>query len=503
MEHVNTPHLPLHPWVHPIALAYLPGHTDPLLERVVPELLEWFRGNGHRVQSDPDDETELILTTARFNRPIGRDDALLFNAKRRYGLARRPQVLTLVSLTESEYAERIAHFAELGSRGEVDPAGAQYIGLGPLAVEVLIEQARRDPEMALGRLIQGQAISIRVMAVVSDEAGLPLRALHFDLAGAHPTSDATDPKRFAAEAGGRILTAVCAHEVDHHDLLDDRLPREVWESLDTPEAMIQAGATFARFGFFNTPIAIEKILGYRGIGDAIAAQYSEGCYAVFEPEIPGLVTTATGSSRLVDKRSITRDDQAIVIGMKPGRDGARIMGIEGRSVVLPSVEAVEMMAVCEAVPWHTRTTRAGRAVKVPAIRSILHGHLGVEAFDLGRVESVALPESYYTYLVSCGTGALADGTAEAFARSSALRDLADPRGVVFLEQPGHGVVVVEKWVEGKVPFQTIREYLETGRLRMTSVVPQGQIQWAPHDDRMLKRGLERIGEQDRATGSRR
>jgi hypothetical protein len=79
--------------------------------------------------------------------------------------------------------------------------------------------------------------------------------------------------------------------------------------------------------------------------------------------------------------------------------------------------------------------------------------------------------------VSCGTGALASGTAQAFRRSQSLADLNDPRGVIVLEQPGHGVVIVEKWVEGKGPFETIREYLEQGRLKMTMEVPQGRIQW--------------------------
>ncbi|MBI4770049.1 MAG: hypothetical protein HY784_06455 [Chloroflexi bacterium] len=326
-------------------------------------------------------------------------------------------------------------------------------------------------------MLQGQAKSIRVMAVIGDEGGRPLRAIHYDLAGAHPTTDASDLPAFAEETGRRILTAVCAHEVNDHETLPAPLSMALWDSLTTPEAMIQAVKDFTRFGFFTTPIAIEKILGYRGgIGEAIAAQYSEGCYAVYEPRISGLITTATGSSRLVDKRRISRDDQAIVMGVKPDRGGARVMQVEGRGTVLPSVEAVEMMGICEAVAY-SRPDQVGEMTHATSARAILHGHLGVAAYDPNLVEVVSLEPLYYEYLVSCGNGALAHGTAGAFSRSAALREASDPRGLVFLEQPGHGVVIVEKWTDRPQPFSVIREALESGQLRMTMQVPQGPIHW--------------------------
>jgi len=470
----------MHSWVHPIAVAYCPAYLDSVLEPPLRELLEWFGANGCEVQAQPDRNTQLIITTARFGQPVPRDAALLFHGKRIYGLGHRPQILTAVSLRQAEYDRYMAHFTELAEHPDGDGASPhQYTGLGPRAVEVLLDQARRGgPEVALGRLMQGQTKSIRVMALISDEAERPLRAIHYDMAGAHPTTDAANLRHFAEDAGRRILTAVCAHEVDQHEILTDLLPQAVWDSLTTPEAMIRAGRDFTRFGFFTTPIAIEKILGYRGgIGEAIAAQYSEGCYAVYEPEIAALITTATGSSRLVDKRQISRDDQALVVGTKPARDGARVLDVEGRPPVRPSVEAVEMMGICESVPSRTLTGADGRSLQAPMARAILHGHLGVESYDPQAVEAVFLDNLYYDYLVSCGTGALASGTRQAFGRSSTLRGADDPRGVVFLEQPGHGVVIVEKWVEGKAPFQTIRETLESGRLKMNMRVPQGPIRW--------------------------
>jgi len=467
-----------HAWVHPISLAYVPGKLNPALERAAHGLLEWLRSFGCAVENQPTNATDLIITTACFGEPVDRDQALLFHAKRLYRLSHRPTVLTLVAIEETDYQKWLEHFAEMAHQPEDVSLDERYPGLGPQAEEVMRQQAKRGgPEVALGRFLQSQMKSVRVVALRTDQNGRPRWAVHFDLAGAHPVTDASDVDVFACEIGLQILAAACAHEVDHHDYFPEPLPQDLWNKLTTPDAMIQAGVMFTQYGFFTTPVYIEKLLGHRGIGDAISAQYSEGCYAVFEPEIPGLISTATGSSRLVDKRFISRADQAVIVGVKPERDGAIVRPVAGLERVVPSVEALEMMGVCEAVPSHLRPNSRGESVPVPNARAILHGHLGVATFRPEYVESVSLDAPYYTHLVSCGTGALAQGTAAAFARSVSLGDLKDPRAVIFLEQPGHGVVVVEKWVEGKAPFETIREYLDAGHLKMTMAVPQGPVHW--------------------------
>ena len=155
-----------------------------------------------------------------------------------------------------------------------------------------------------------------------------------------------------------------------------------------------------------------------------------------------------------------------------------VLPIEGQQTV-PSVEAVEMMSVCAAVPAHAQRNSQGQTVMVPNLRALLHGHVGVEYYNPERIESLTLAPPFYTYLVSCGTGALAHGTAEAFARSTALQSFDDARQIVFLEQPGHGVVVVEKWAADRAPFDLIEEALANGDLKVTSEVPQGPVEWIP------------------------
>ncbi|MBN1400633.1 MAG: hypothetical protein JXA74_07335, partial [Anaerolineae bacterium] len=61
----------------------------------------------------------------------------------------------------------------------------------------------------------------------------------------------------------------------------------------------------------------------------------------------------------------------------------------------------------------------------------------------------------------------------------------DPRQVVFTVLPGHGTVIVEKWVPGKLPLQTIWEYLDRGYLQIDNRVPQGPMRFGPDEDGIM------------------
>ena len=57
--------------------------------------------------------------------------------------------------------------------------------------------------------------------------------------------------------------------------------------------------------------------------------------------------------------------------------------------------------------------------------------------------------------------------------SYALQNPEDPRQVVFTILPGHGVVIVEKWVEGKSAFEVIWEAMDQKVIEITNTIPQG------------------------------
>lgn len=479
-----------HAWLRPIRIAWMPLRRTPAIDSASEALLDWFESHNCSIVRVPDRQTDLIITATSITSPVGRDESLLFNAKRRYRLGHRPQVVTIVDMPEPAYQQWLAHFRTLAEHGPADLPPHHYPGLGPEAVQVMWQQATRGgAEVAMGRFMKGFTKGLRVIALRHNDAQQPVFATHFDLAGSHPTTPiGADLGAFAEETALRLLAATCTTEVNQHAYADDApLSAADWAALTTPDALVRAGPRFTEYGFFTDPVSVEKILGYRGLSEAISAHYSEGCYAAWDAEIGALVTTGSGSARMVDKRAISRQDQAILTGVKPDGSGALVRQIEGNERVVPSVEAVELYKITQAVGQHTVTNRRGERVSAPNVRAILHGHLGVRSYDPARVERLALAAPYYRHLVSCGTGGLAIGTEASFSASVAMAAIDEPRQIAFLEQPGHGIIVVEKWDATAQPFDLIQRALDEGWLDLTMDVPQGMAFWVPQGDRVVKR----------------
>jgi hypothetical protein len=212
------------------------------------------------------------------------------------------------------------------------------------------------------------------------------------------------------------------------------------------------------------------------VGAAIAEQYSEGCFATWEPRLGALIATITGSARPVSKDDITEDELALIVGVRPDGKGAMIRHVENKRNDPPSSEAVEMMALDGPLPKIALTLDEednATVLQVPVARSKLHGHRGVAAYHPDHVEYALLDPAYYYYPVSCATEAQANGIRQAFSRAEALLNPSDPRQIVFTVLPGHGLVMVEKWQPGKAPFQLIWEYMDAGYLQIEPRIPQG------------------------------
>ena len=260
------------------------------------------------------------------------------------------------------------------------------------------------------------------------------------------------------------------------------IPRAEWDSLKTPQAMRLAGQELGKRNFFTEMVLVERLVHVPAIGDAVASQYSEGCFATWDPKLSALIATVTGSSRPVDKTKITEEDLAIILRARPDGQGAIVRHVEAKRNDPPSSEAVEMVDMDSLLPriklgdgWET-------SAEVPVARSKLHGHRGISAYDSRRVEFVPLDPAFYHYPVSCATEAQADGIRQAFGRAAALLNPDDPRQVVFTVLPGHGLVMVEKWQAGKAPFQLIWEYMDAGILEIEPRVPQGWFTYGPEAD---------------------
>jgi hypothetical protein len=471
----------VHKWLRKISIAYVPGPSTPVLDLVVDQLLNSFRSHQHEVLSKPKDQVDVLLTTARFGIPKNWRQAPFFTARRKYHLKNAPIVFTLLHATQGELNKVLDHFECALAKSPPDPTDFVFPGLTPQAFHTLYEQGRRGgPILSLVRLLQSQALSVRIILVVGEDH--PLEAYTFDLVGAHPRSDAQDLDGFLEDIMLRIVTSASTHEVTEHEIGGSSISKKFWESLTAPAAMRKAGLELGKRKFFTEMVRVANLVSVPALHEAISSQYSEGCFATWDPQLQGLITTVTGSARPVVKDRLSDDELAVIVGVRANGSGAYVRLVEDKRNDPPSSEAVEMMQMDSQLPRIQLGAEWGFTVKpmdVPVARSKLHGHRGVSSYDSRYIEHVPLDPPYYYLPVSCSTEAQAHAIQTAFSRSQALNNPDDPRQVVFTVLPGHGVVIVEKWIRGKEPFQVIWEFIDEGRLVVDKLIPQGPLTYVP------------------------
>jgi hypothetical protein len=320
----------IHSWLHKTHVCFVPGEpVTPLAQEIIDNTLEQFRLIGNTVQTTPDDDTDILLTTAPFGEPISWRKSPTFVGRMKFKLSHSPTVYTLVHAMPEEFGMMLEHFEKVLANDEPDPADFIFPGLAPHAYQVLFNQGKRGgPIMALERVVQAQAKSIHILLLVGDEE--PQRIYHFDLVGGYPQSEAEDHQAFYQDIVLRMVTTVSTHEINIHKVVGETIPRYVWESLYTPAAMHNAALELGKRNFFTEMVRIDDLVHIPAVHDAVASQYSEGCFATWEPTLGGLITTVTGSARPVDKSSITEEDLAIIVGVRPDGQGAQVRHVEGK-----------------------------------------------------------------------------------------------------------------------------------------------------------------------------
>jgi hypothetical protein len=476
---------PIHDWLRKLNVAYAPGHRTRLIDTFAEGLMRHFHLQGHTVPSEPRPETQLIITTAAFREPLNWRRAFLFTARRKFRMAATPTIYSIIHVRPAELAETLAYFDEILDKDPPDPRDYDFPGMAPTAFHTLHEQGVRGGSiMALARLLQSQSKSIRMILVVGEEE--PEFAYLFDLVGAHPRIEALDPEVFYANLALRITTAMSTQEITDHIVDPVPIPASTWRGLSTPADMRHAAVELGNRNFFTEMVRVANLVHVPTLDDSIARQYSEGCFSTWDPTVRALVATITGSARPVEKDAISEDDLAVICGLRPDRSGVIVRHVEGKENYAPSSEAVEMMDMDSLLPFIHLPKSWNYDEQVPVVRSKLHGHRGVQAFDPNHVEFVPLEAPYYSYPVSCATEAQARGIVSCFSRSQALLDPQDPRTVAFTVLPGHGVMIAEKWVAGKRPFEQIYNFIDAGRLDVDNYIPQGYLEYLPGQDGMMQ-----------------
>lgn len=473
----------VHPWLRSLRVFFAPTTTTPLLDEVLAGLKHAFSLNSHVVQDVPTEETDLVFTTVTFGKPISWRESLMFVGRRKLGIRRSPTVYTLMQVKPVQWQHLVDHFERALAKEPPDLADYRFPGLAPTAYRTLIEQGRRGgPILAMQRMLQAQAMCLRLVPIIGEET--PLYAYHFDLVGSMARSEGGSGA-FYDDIVWRATTAVCAADIGPIVPMPPAILRSEWDNLVTPAAVRRAGMELGRRNFFTDMVRIADLAHVPAISDSIAAQYSEGCFATWEPQLKALISTITGSARPVDKARISDDDLAVIAGVRLADHAVYVRQVEGLRNDKPSSEAFEMAEMDNSLPWVTLNPSWGLVDPVPVTRSKLHGHRGVAAFDPRAVEYVPIGATYFRYPVTCGTQQQAESIRATFARSEALRNPEDPRQLAFTLLPTHGVFVAEKWVHGKAPLQLIWEAMDTGQLQITSIIPQGPEVFTPPEIAIL------------------
>jgi predicted ABC-type transport system involved in lysophospholipase L1 biosynthesis ATPase subunit len=154
---------------------------------------------------------------------------------------------------------------------ELALAALELVGLTERAHRVLIEQGRRGgPMLSLVRLVQSQAICIRVILLVADDR--PRAAYNMDLVGAHPRVACHQAEAFYEDVARRMTTAVSTREVTNHLVEEPRLTASAWHGLSTPAAMIRASLEFGRRSFFTEMVRVADLVNVPGLAEAVSAR---------------------------------------------------------------------------------------------------------------------------------------------------------------------------------------------------------------------------------------
>jgi hypothetical protein len=88
-------------------------------------------------------------------------------------------------------------------------------------------------------------------------------------------------------------------EVTDHLVVGEPISRKAWAAAKSPAYMIEAARNLDKRHFFTDTVRIYELVNVPAVGDAVASQYSEGCFTSWDPDLNALIATVTGSARPV------------------------------------------------------------------------------------------------------------------------------------------------------------------------------------------------------------
>ena len=458
-----------HKWLRTLSISHS-GHGSQQLARTFRcKLLDVFHGLGMNVQARPDNSTDVLLSHFRLGEVVSWKNAPLLSARRQLNVKGTLTVLAVVQTTAQSLRDVLNVLNESLSQSPYDPSDVFFPGLKHTAYRPLCaEAATRGPLLAFARIVQAQLKCFNVILLLGDTQ--IECAYLFNLVGSQ--FKVLYGGHFYYEMALRIATMASTNEVTNHELVGTAISRKAWERSEAVRGLCRASREFGKRSFFSGAIVVSELVDYPVIARAVASRYSEGCFSTWDPILNGLVITMAGARHVYDKTRVAASDLVLAVKCRREVDGVCFRQVAGQKRPVPSSEAFEFLSIDSELPHASVCARMSHPVEVPIIRSKIHGHRGISAFDPTIIEYAPLPQAFQEFPTCCATDAQAFAVRQAFGNARSFFDPTDRRRIVFTILPGHGVLIVEKWVEGKRPFQVIWEAIDCGRLEVSACVPQ-------------------------------
>lgn len=472
-------------WFRPVKFALAP-RNDVQLDAAQRELLERltgaFEAGGHIVQSEPKQDSELIL--AFHTIPMG--DAPL--------RARIEEVAPLVVV-------------QVRDRYDLE-------GLHPnLVVAVTVtEDLREFPHVevedlartAMARIGAFKMLFIKADAVSGERQYYVLTTIE----GGHPAISRSAPDCFD-ELRDRLVTHACANEAGGYESVKHAISQSDWTNCHTVDYITGAGRRLGELGHLDPPVDVAQwasaeraqlvrfLLGWQ--------RQAAGAMIAFAPDLQAPeeyrseaftgtpIVTCTGRED-VDKTNMQRDE---VIAVSLRDDVLYAFGIEGQRIKGPSIEGDELVGgMMASQPVRLSAHAEGYVldpdgdIVVPRIWAIVHTHRGVEEIrplrvngrEVNVVEHIGPNVDEFPYAVGCGKDMMFDISRDGMARSLGATDAESPALVGMFDVANHGtnffLYVAPRPGTNVIPRNPFENFLklvdpgEYGAIKLTDEVPQ-------------------------------
>lgn len=475
-------------WFRPVIVAdALIDETelDPAQQEFHEKMHEAFLAGGHARQTEPTEDSEIILAypnIPRVDRPlrerlIEEENTLAEQVRDSYNIeGLHPNLIPVVTVTDN-----------------------------------LLDMPHTEVE-DVARTAMGRIGAFKVLFIKVNEDSLkPKYYVFTTIEGGHSTTFGSDPNCFE-ELRDRLVTHACANEAGGYEAIRNAISKEDWANCRTIDYIINAGRKLGELDHLDPPFDVEQwtsreraqlvkfLLGWQRQAAGAIIAFAPNLQIPDEygqPPFTGTpIVTCTGREE-VDKTNMQRDE---VVAVSLEGNVLHAFGVGDGRIKAPSIEGDELVGgIIASPPVRLIEHPQGYAfdpdgdIVVPRIWAIVHIHRGVEEVhpirlngqDVHVVEHILPNVEQFPYAVGCGKDMMFEISRDAMARSQvaqAAEEFDSPAVVGMFDVANHGtnffLYCAPRPGTNIIPRDPFENFLNLvdpdayGAIKLTTEVPQ-------------------------------